>query len=152
VDQVSVSLSLTLEDGHFIHVWHMLTHRDTAEPWRSSAFWTHLVRKRVVTCVETHCLSPSTKMRQKFHLAPCPISVTAAAWFTLPTDKSLQVVSAWRRHFCLMVTARNRSVIKPPLAIARLRLYVSLLSVCPSVCLSVAKIRTQNVIFSKTEI
>ena len=41
-------------------------------------------------------------------------------------------------------------IINPPLAIARLRLHASELSICLSVCLSVAKMQ-KNAIFSKTK-
>jgi len=42
-------------------------------------------------------------------------------------------------------------VIKPQLAIARLRLHASMMSICLSVCLSVCRQNAKNAIFSKTK-
>ena len=51
---------------------------------------------------------------------------------------------------CRYYFHNDYSVIKPQLAIARLRLHASMMSICLSVCLSVAKMQ-KNAMFSKTK-
>jgi len=49
------------------------------------------------------------------------------------------------------ITSRQNALVKPQLAIARLRLYASMMSICLSVCLSVCSQNAKNATFSKTK-